>query len=91
MRDQPKPALAYESSEPQRAPKLSCPKCGGRMLQGVVTNDRGRTTSEKLEWIEGEIERRWFGLVRMPRGTRFEVIAYRCPDCGLVEFYSPAG
>lgn len=94
MDEQPKPELAYESREPQRPPRAQCPKCGGAMRQGVLDSDpRGNalTSLGPITWIEGEAERGWFGLMRLPRGRRYEVVAFRCPGYGFVEFYSPAG
>jgi predicted nucleic-acid-binding Zn-ribbon protein len=87
------PSLNYQSNQPQRPPKPSCSKCGSTMLQGITATDAGLgdVRSFRTIWIEGEMKRGWMGILRPPKGKRFETIAFRCPNCGLVEFYSPAG
>jgi hypothetical protein len=65
------------------------------MLQGIAvqTFSGERMRAAKLVWIEGEMRRGWLGTFLLPkRKTRpYEIVAFRCPTCGLVEFYSPPG
>jgi hypothetical protein len=84
------PTLSYESKEPQTPPKPFCPKCGIRMLQGLIAPNASAASAMPC-WIEGETKRGWFGIKRMPRGKPYEIMTFRCPGCGLLESYSPTG
>jgi hypothetical protein len=64
------------------------------MLQGIALeaiSRGGPVRAAKLVWLEGEMRRSWLGGFRLPKGRPYEITAFRCPGCGLVEFYSPVG
>jgi Domain of unknown function (DUF6487) len=92
MADEPQ-SLNYRSNQPQRPPAPTCSKCGDRMQQGFTTTETGvfDASVARMIWIEGEMRRRWLRIRRLPKGPRYEVVAFRCPSCGLIEFYSPTG
>jgi predicted RNA-binding Zn-ribbon protein involved in translation (DUF1610 family) len=85
------PTLEYQSNQPQTPPKPRCRNCGAQMLQGVATHAYAGESarSSRLLWLAGEIRRGWLGIFLMPKGRPYEMVAFRCPGCGLVEFYSP--
>lgn len=87
------PTLEYQSNQPQAPPKPQCRNCNMPMLQGVAVLgiSGGPIRATKLIWIEGEIRRTWLGTFRLPKTRPYEIVAFRCPGCGLVEFYSPVG
>jgi len=42
-------------------------------------------------WVAGEAEpRRFVGGIRYDRDDVVPLTAYRCPDCGYIEFYARA-
>lgn len=86
MADSPQP-LDYHGG----ADGPDCPRCGQSMVRGVSLIDRGSGAAPGgiLVWIRGRIRRGWFGVLRLPRGPRLDVIAFRCPGCGLIEHYAP--
>jgi hypothetical protein len=63
------------------------------MLQGVAVDvpSGASLRTSRMVWVEGEIRRGWLGMFRLPKGRPYEIVAFRCPGCGLVEFYSPVG
>ena len=68
--------------------EIECSKCGGKMLRGFIF-DRGHYEhKEQQVWVEGEPERSfWSGVKNKDRNT-YSVDAYRCSDCGRLEFYT---
>ena len=87
MADEPQ-SLNYRSNQPQRPPAPTCSKCGERMQQGLTTAE---PAVARMIWFEGELRRGLLGVRRLSKGQRYEVVAFRCPSCGLIEFYSPTG
>ncbi len=83
--------LPYQSNQPPVPPSgVTCPKCRSRMVQGVAVTLDGRGSGRGV-WVAGLIRRGWFGQTVLPKGRRYELIAYRCPACGFVEHYCPPG
>jgi hypothetical protein len=68
----------------------TCPKCsGGRMTQGFVL-DLGDGNAKKVaNWIEGPVEKGWFGVAKTRDRRRLEIESYRCERCGYLESYAP--
>jgi DNA-directed RNA polymerase subunit RPC12/RpoP len=68
--------------------EIECSKCGGKMLKGFIF-DRGHYEhKEQQVWVEGEPERSfWSGVKTKDRNT-YSVDAYRCSDCGRLDFYT---
>ena len=66
----------------------SCPKCGGRMEQGFLLEQRDGNMKDSTEWVEGAPQKKWYGLA--VRGKRKLVIeSWRCGRCGYLESYAP--
>ena len=65
-----------------------CPKCDGMMEEGFIL-DRGHFNAAAVsEWIEGAPESSfWTGLKTGGR-EKFQVMTYRCADCGYLESYA---
>ena len=53
---------------------------------------RGTPLSEAKTVFEGKVEdvSSAATVVNEP-GRRYEIVAFRCPTCGLIEYYAPAG
>lgn len=63
-----------------------CPRCKETMEEGYVL-DRGHFDQRRVaQWIKGAPKRSfWKGLTLT---VRREIVAYRCPKCGLLEQYA---
>lgn len=87
------PTLGYQSKASVSPPRPICAKCGLLMVQGLTCNDAGGGSRVEgvAVWLEGEVKRRWLGLLRFPKGRRYEVVTFRCRGCGLLESYTPRG
>ena len=68
----------------------SCAKCGGRMEQGFLLEQRDGNMKDVTEWIEGATEKGWFGTVKVRRKRQLAVETHRCTRCGYLESYAPA-
>lgn len=72
---------------------LTCPKCDGEMVQGVVVNrfKIGGLLSLGY-WLQGRpIRYVWFGTALESPKSRKEqipVCTYRCRSCGFLEAYA---
>jgi len=68
-----------------------CPKCEGQMEQGWVA-DSGHSFTFQSSWVEGAPESSTFGALTGGKTTKSRVRrpieAYRCTDCGYLEFYA---
>ena len=68
--------------------KATCPKCGGRMEQGILLELKDGNQNAVTEWVEGTPEKRWWGL--SIRGRRkVPVETWRCGRCAFLESYAP--
>ena len=65
-----------------------CPKCKGTMHSGFVAN-AAHGQMLQSSWSPGEPEsRRYIGGVKVKRDEQVPMTAWRCTDCGYVEFYA---
>ena len=67
----------------------SCPKCGGRMEQGFLLEQRDGNMKDATEWVEGAPEKGWFGSVKVRRKRQLAGETHRCTRCGYLESYAP--
>lgn len=70
------------SSEPN-----SCIKCNSEMIKGY-TLDRAGHGYDALKWCEGDMETSWLGGIKVKKAPEHHVIAYKCSQCGFLEFYA---
>ena len=66
---------------------LSCPRCSGSMELGVLV-DHNYSGYAQPEWIEGEPKTSMLTGGLKVRGTVYEVVTYRCGNCGYLESYA---
>ena len=78
---------------------ISCPKCQTSMEKGFIP-DHAQAVAFQPAWYKGEPEEKTF--LGLPGGIKtkrtsfgydnkpYPLIAYRCPQCALVELYAPA-
>ena len=83
--------LAYRSKEQPLAPTVSCPRCRTPMEQGVTFTASHSAVVGRALWVAGQTRRNWLGRLVVPKGKCYEVVSYRCPQCGYVESYCPPG
>ena len=67
----------------------SCTKCGGRMEQGFLLDERDGNMKDVTDWVEGAPEKGWFGTVKVRGKRRLAVETHRCMRCGYLESYAP--
>ena len=72
----------------REAQGMSCPKCGGAMVEGY-TLEKGHYNSPNVaEWVEGPPEKSfWVGLKLKDR-DRIPISTFRCENCGYLESYA---
>jgi predicted RNA-binding Zn-ribbon protein involved in translation (DUF1610 family) len=77
--------LYLQRNQSMREPQ--CPKCNGEMTRGFMP--MGGIGCDAVEfWYEGEPEvSHWTGL-KIPKSGGIPVGAFRCPQCGYLEFYA---
>jgi DNA-directed RNA polymerase subunit RPC12/RpoP len=63
-----------------------CLRCKEPMEEGYVLDQGHWNARHVAEWIKGAPKRSlWKGL---ELGVRKQILAYRCPKCGLLEQYA---
>ncbi len=68
---------------------LKCPKCQGEMIQGFIP-DYAHGASQLLvsSWVEGQPRRSWWQGTKVPLEGGIPIGAFRCEECGYLEFYA---
>jgi predicted nucleic-acid-binding Zn-ribbon protein len=68
---------------------MKCPKCESAMETGHILNATySRAWWTLSQWIEGLPEKSlWYGL-RIKGRRVYTITAYRCVNCGYLEFYA---
>ena len=66
----------------------SCPKCGGRMDQGLLLELKDGNQKAVTEWVEGAPRKKWWGL-SYKGSKRLEIETWRCGRCAYLESYAP--
>lgn len=68
----------------------SCSSCSSEMLEGFVLDHGHYQYKAQQMWVEGTPEPSfWSGLKTSGRAAYY-VTAFRCPDCGRLEFFAAA-
>jgi len=69
--------------------KTPCPKCKGEMAQGFVP-DYYQTGIFVGSWHPGHPKKSFWNRTKTPRAEAVPVGAFRCQECGFLEFYADA-
>ena len=66
---------------------MTCPKCRQEMVQGWVMDVTygGRVPQQ---WAPGAPRQSFWTGTKRPDAPLVPVAAFRCPSCGLLEFYA---
>ena len=67
--------------------KMPCPKCKGEMVQGFVA-DYSMAAALVASWHAGQPKKKLVGHTKAPLAEGVPIGAYRCQECGFLEFYS---
>jgi hypothetical protein len=67
--------------------KLQCPKCKGEMVQGFVA-DYSMAAALVASWHAGHPKKKLVGHTKAPRAEGVSIGAFRCQECGFLEFYA---
>jgi len=70
-----------------RPPNTTCPDCNGEMEEGFLL-DQTHGGRVPLSWIAGDVEKSIWTGTKIKGRARWELTAYRCPQCGLVKSYA---
>lgn len=69
--------------------ELTCSACGATGLAPGFIEDMGQGSQGYARWIEGPLERGVFGGASRFMRQRWEVEAWRCPNCAHLELFAP--
>ncbi len=68
-------------------PGTACPKCGGGLEDGFL-RDATYGGFKVGCWVEGTPQRSFWTGTQVAFKRKYRVGAYRCIDCGHLEFYA---
>jgi hypothetical protein len=67
--------------------KMLCPKCKGEVVQGFVA-DYSMAAALVTSWHAGQPKKKLVGHTKAPRAEGVPIGAFRCQECGFLEFYA---
>jgi predicted nucleic-acid-binding Zn-ribbon protein len=67
---------------------IKCTQCGAVGLEQGFVEDTGEGTRGYARWIAGALERGPFGGAKRMGRSRWQIDAYRCPQCGHLELFA---
>ena len=67
--------------------KLQCPKCRSEMVQGFVP-DYSHGATLVGGWHAGQPKKSFWTTTKAPLAEGVPIGAFRCRECGFLEFYS---
>ena len=65
-----------------------CSQCGNEGLEPGFLSDAQAQTPGFAVWVDGELEQGVFGGVKLWGRPKFQVDAYRCPNCSHLELFT---
>ena len=66
---------------------LVCNECGGEMQRGYVPNFLFNQENQTF-WVEGKAEKSILGFLKIRDRKNYDIVAYRCKDCGAIKLYA---
>lgn len=66
----------------------TCSQCKSGGLAAGFVSDYGQGSNGFIRWVEGALERGAFGGAKLMGRPKWEVDAYRCPNCGHLELFA---
>jgi hypothetical protein len=67
---------------------IKCTHCGAEGLQTGFIEDNGESSRGYARWIPGPLETGLFGGAKRMGKPRWQIDAYRCPQCGHLELFA---
>ncbi|MCZ7651757.1 MAG: hypothetical protein M5U13_11590 [Thermoanaerobaculia bacterium] len=65
-----------------------CTKCGAITKEGFLLDRRQGHRTEVACWVEGPVERWWWGSPKLRGRPRYEISLRRCTRCGFLEAWA---
>ncbi|MCP9955807.1 MULTISPECIES: hypothetical protein [Actinomadura] len=65
-----------------------CTQCGTEGLEPGFIEDAGEHSRGYARWIAGPLERGIFGGAKRMGRQRWQIEAWRCPQCGHLELFA---
>jgi uncharacterized protein (DUF983 family) len=69
---------------------IKCTQCGAGDLEQGFVEDGGEGSKGYARWIPGQLRRGPLGNARKVGMPRWQVDAFRCPQCGHLELFATA-
>lgn len=67
---------------------MRCTSCGNQGLEAGFIEDSGEGSHGYARWIQGTLERGFFGGAKRLGKQRWQIDAYRCPACGHLDLFA---
>jgi predicted nucleic-acid-binding Zn-ribbon protein len=68
---------------------FQCSKCGSATSMGFIMEKGDYNAISVSAWIEGKYDENSFlNIMLGPRKPKYPITAYRCVNCGYLEFYA---
>lgn len=67
---------------------MKCTQCGATGLESGFIEDTGESARGYARWIPGPLERGIFGGAKKMGKPRWQIDAYRCPQCAHLELFA---
>ncbi|MFI5980791.1 hypothetical protein ACIQWR_35715 [Streptomyces sp. NPDC098789] len=67
---------------------IKCTQCGVVGLEQGFVEDSGEGSRGYARWIAGALERGVFGGAKRLGRQRWQIDAFRCPQCGHLELFA---
>lgn len=68
----------------------TCSKCSVALQEGFLL-DNGQYGLSATKWVEGKPKPSFWQGLSLKGKQQLALVSYRCPRCGLLELYAPAG
>jgi hypothetical protein len=70
-------------------PELKCPTCHEAMQQGFFADFSLYPRNHRVAtWVKGPLQKSWFWGLDVEGEGQHEIVAFRCPRCGLLQSYA---
>ena len=68
-----------------------CTQCGCQRLEDGFIEDKSQGSHGYVRWIAGLLELGPMGGAKRIGRQRLAILAFRCPECGHLELFTPNG
>jgi hypothetical protein len=68
---------------------MKCTYCGAIGLEPGFIADSGQYSAGYARWVQGVLDRGFFGGVRMAKRPKWRIDVFRCLRCAHLEMFAP--